>query len=143
MVFCVDETLIPNDISDTILELEEAFKVLIVRNKVLLAIVKKCGGTAPPFTEPKIFNYIVTNPLDENDLDELYVKQNGRPPKDAKGKTKKKLQTLHDDDSMLRKKKKIKSNVSNRGGWSGWLRFLLNFSFLETRRQEEDKDFRI
>lgn len=139
----MDETLIPNDISDTILELEEAFKVLIIRNKVLLAIIKKCGGTAPPFTEPKIFNYIVTNPLDENDLDELYVKQNGRPPKDAKGKTKKKLQTLHDDEAMLRKKKKIKSNVSNRGGWSGWLRFLLNFSFLETRRQEEDKDFRI
>lgn len=92
--------------------MEEAFKVLIVRNKVLLAIVKKCGGTAPPFTEPKIFNYIVTNPLDENDLNELYVKQNGRPPKNAKEKTKKKLQTLHDDEAVLQKKKKVKLNVS-------------------------------
>lgn len=101
-----------NLFSDTILELEEAFKVLIIRNKVLSALLKKCGGTAPPFTEPKIFNYIVTNPLDENDLNELYVKQNGRPPKNAKARTKKKLQTLHDDEEVLQKKKKIKSNVS-------------------------------
>lgn len=85
--------------------------MLIVRNKVLLALVKKCGSTAPPFTEPKIFNYIVTNPLNENDLNELYVKQNGRPPKNAKDKTKKKLQTLHDDEALAQKKKKIKSNV--------------------------------
>lgn len=127
-------------ISDTILELEEAFKVLIIRNKVLLALVKKCGGTAPPFTEPKIFNYIVTNPLDENDLDELYVKQNGRPPKNAKGKTKKKLQTLHDDEVVSHKKKKIKSNVCERWG-SGGLRFSFSH-FLEKRRQEENEEFR-
>lgn len=85
--------------------------MLIVRNKILLALVKKCGGVAPPFTEPKIFNYIVTSPLDENDLNELYVKQNGRPPKNSKGKAKKK-QTLHDDEAVLQRKKKIKSNVS-------------------------------
>lgn len=92
--------------------MEEAFKVLIIRNKVLSALLKKCGQTAPPFAEPKIFNYIVTSPLEESDLNELYVKQNGRPPKNAKAKTKKKLQTLHDDEAMLqKKKKKTKLNV--------------------------------
>ncbi|KAJ6645242.1 hypothetical protein Bhyg_00446 [Pseudolycoriella hygida] len=98
------------NIYNTILELEEAFKSLIVRNKVLLALVEKCGGTAPPFTHPKIFGYIATSPLDENDLNELYVKQNGRPPKNSKEKARKKLQTLYDDEAVLQKKKKIKSN---------------------------------
>ncbi|XP_037048351.1 uncharacterized protein LOC119082808 isoform X2 [Bradysia coprophila] len=102
------------DILNTILELEEAFKVLIVRNKVLLALVKKCGGTAPSFTEPKIFNCIVTSPLDENDLNELYVKQNGRPPKNGKGKGKRKLQTLHDDEEVQQKKRKIKLNKGDK-----------------------------
>lgn len=113
--------------ADTILELEEAFKVLIVRNKVLLALVKKCGGTAPSFTEPKIFNCIVTSPLDENDLNELYVKQNGRPPKNGKGKGKRKLQTLHDDEEVLQKKKKMKLNVSL-DEWYG----ALDFGFYKT-----------
>lgn len=111
-MFSLFLTVSGSPISDTILELEEAFKVLIVRNKVLLALVKKCGGTAPSFTEPKIFNCIVTSPLDESDLSELYVKQNGRPPKNGKGKAKRKLQTLHDDEEVLQKKRKIKLTVS-------------------------------
>lgn len=130
--FPIHSFLYKIEISDTILELEEAFKVLIVRNKVLLALLKKCGGTAPPFTEPKIFNYIVTNPLDENDLNELYVKQNGRPPKNDKGKTKKKLQTLHDDEAVLQKKKKIKLNVNEKMIRDGDFR-LLNFDLIFRR----------
>lgn len=106
-----------------------------------MALVKKCGGVAPPFTEPKIFNYIVTSPLDENDLNELYVKQNGRPPKNSKGKTKKKLQTLHDDETVLQEKKKIKSNVSKkpRGRCTG---FYFDLILSAKRRQEKSEEFR-
>ena len=62
--------------------MEEGFKVLVIRNHVLQNLLSNAKITVPPFTAPKIFDYVVTQLQDdENNFNELNIKPIGRPPK--------------------------------------------------------------